>query len=496
METHRQIPMNNIIRRTFAAIAICGSSLIFAPAESEAQTRFSVPDTAIDVSKYKTVEECMALRNRLWQREKRKLPYWEDTLKINNTVKRNAYPDPVKDTLVLCVNKFSLENVDYDNYSEYLDWITVFFDALRDSDAKAVIEKKLSTTKWDKEDTAGRHNVIISIINAIQMGKGLRWETLLKLSNMMDSAGDQTPWRSRMIVYNTVFVLAGEFDDSVVQRSAAEKIIALEKTLTDDDKITRYWTLAGRQHALEALEFMNSREMIDSLRVSGKAFVAFRSSHWEAVRGANTDKLPNYVGEIAKPVTADFWFKREKDTVVKLAQSPEGRSTLGRISMVVFYDIKCADKTPTFIGQYHRSYPGGYCLSSYPILKRTIEQYPSLDVTIVSITDGYIADTEPMTPEEEATQKSLWWLSTHKLPVTLAVSDQKFFRLPEPDGRRIDEPHQNSLNYLFDSPRNRVGASSAFLLDEDGTVIWSGSLSRFTEPVFIKLLEVVTKRNK
>lgn len=486
--------MNNIVRKLILTAALCSTSLLVTATKVDAQTRFAKPDTAVDVSRYKTVEECMALRNRLSQREIRKLPYWQDTLKYNQSEKRNPYPAPVRDTLALCLEKFSVASVDYGNFSEYLDWITVFYDAMRDSDADSVIAKKLSTAKWGKEDTAGLHKVLGDILVSIQRGKGLRWDTFVKLSSIIDSAGDRAPWKDKISIYNSLFTLSEEFDDSAVQKSSAEKIIAIEKTLTDKDKLNRFWLFGGRIYALNAMDFLHNREMLDSLRASAKSYVSFRNSYWERVRGENADKLPDYSGESAKPVTGDFWFKREGDKVSRLPQAPGSLPASGRISLVVFYDIRCEDNTPVFIGQYHRFYPGGQCLASYPILRRMVEQYPSLQVTIVSLTDGFIGNTEPMSPEEEAEQKSNWWLSTHKLPATLAVSEQEFFKLPAPDGRRVDTPHENSINYLFGSGATRVPSSTAFLIDVDGTILYGNGLSRFSERKFTELLNVITNR--
>lgn len=233
--------------------------------------------------------------------------------------------------------------------------------------------------------------------------------------------------------------------------------------------------------------------MLDSLKIGPKPYVDLRNSYWEKIRGENSDKLPNYVGEGASPLTADFWFTRNGDSVIRLPEAPEQRPFNGRISMVVFYDIRCNDNTPVFIGRYHRSHESVGCLQSYPILRRLHQSYPEMQVTIFSLTDGYIGNSEPMSPEEEAQQKSIWWLGTHQLPGILGVAEQKFFKLPEPDGRRIDEPNENSINYLFGA-NGRVRSGVFYLIDEDGTVIFSGGLDRYTEKALTQLLDIVTSR--
>lgn len=487
--------MKNIFCRFLLAVAIGFVALLSDSNSLEAQTRFAVPDTAIDLSKYKTVEECMALRSRLNRREIRRLPYWKDTLESAESEKRTSYPAPVRDTLTLCVKKFSPENVDYNNFTEYLDWVTVFYDVARDNDAQTVIDKKISTSTWAQDDSAGLQKVISGLLGAIGSSRALRWDTFVDVAKMIDSADVNLSWRTKMQVYHSLLSLGEEFGDTAVQRYAANKAIALEKTLTPKDKMDRGWLVSGRYTALNALDFIYKAEMLDSLRVGSKAYVAFRNSYWKNIRGENSDNLPHDVGEIAKPVTGDFWFKRDGDEIVRLSKMQGALPEEGKVNLVVFLDINCTDVTPTFMGIYHRSYPGGGCLASYSLIKRMAERYPFMPITIVSLTDGFIGNSEPMSPEDEAVQKSQWWLGTHKLPATLAVSEQSFFKLPEPDGRRVDSPHDNSLNYLFNKPRlTRVASGMAFLIDVDGTVLFGDGLNTNSEQKFYDLLKVIVDR--
>lgn len=460
-----------------------------------AQTRFATPDTAIDVSKYKTLEECMVLRDRLNRREVLRLPYWRDTVEYTDSESLHPHASPVFDTLVLCMSKFSVEDVDYENFTEYLDWITIFYDARRDADGQAVIDKKISMSRWDKNDTStGRHDVIESVLSALNAARPVRWETYVRIAKMIDSPQASSPWETRMNIYSELLALSEDVGDTAVQKYTANKIIELDKTLSDKDKISREWMISGRYTVLKAVDLANNSQMLDSLKVSSSAYVSFRNSYWESIRGPNSDGLPNNVGEIAKPIVGDFWFRREGGKVARLPHAPGPLPEKGRINLVVFLDINCEENTPIFIGQYHRSYSGGRCLSLYPLVRRLAERYPSLQVIVVSLTDGFIGATEPMSPEEEAIQKSHWWLGTHKLPATLVVAEQKFFKLPAPDYRRIDELHENSLNYLFNVWGTRVSVGSAFLIDVDGVVLYGNALQRSTERKFNELLRVVTGR--
>jgi hypothetical protein len=101
-----------------------------------------------------------------------------------------------------------------------------------------------------------------------------------------------------------------------------------------------------------------------------------------------------------------------------------------------------------------------------------------------------------MNPEQEAVQKSQWWLGTFRLPATLVVAEQKFFKLPEPDGRRVDEAHENTVNYMFGSMGRRVPTGTAFLVDVDGVILHSSEIVPHTERQFNQLLNVIAHRSR
>lgn len=487
--------VKGILNRILFGVAFCASSILLLNNPLQAQVRFATPDTTIDLSKYTTIEECMALKNRLNARERRNLPYWKDSLEYTRTEKLDAQPAPVFDTLNMCMEKFSIANVDYKNYKEYLDWITVFYDIGRGDNAQAIIDTKLSTAKWDKEDTAGRHKVILDLLSPLESSRPMPWDIFVRTAKMIDSPEASSPWETRMSIYSSLMSLSEDVNDTVTQKYAAEKIVELTNTLTEADKINEYWKHNGRYYSLQALDFLHNSEMLDSLAVSSKAYIALRNSYWQNIRGQNSDNLPNNVGETAKPLTGDFWFKREGSSVVRLNEAPGPSPQPGSLNLIVFLEIRCTDYTPVFLDEYRREYPSNaMCMASYPVIRRLAERYPALRITVVSMTDGFIGLSEPMLPEEEAVQKSQWWLGTFRLPVTLIVAEQKFFKLPEPDGRRVDEIHSNTLNYSFGKNITRIQSGRAYLVDVDGTILFAEGLNPHTERQFNRLLRVITNR--
>ncbi len=57
----------------------------------------------------------------------------------------------------------------------------------------------------------------------------------------------------------------------------------------------------------------------------------------------------------------------------------------------------------------------------------------------------------------------------------LAVSTTPFWRLPAPDGRRINQVVTNDTSYAFGgAPIGADGGGRVFLVDQSGTIVWVG----------------------
>ncbi len=457
-----------------------------------------VKSKTIDVSKYKTYEECISLQNRLIARERRKLPYWKDSLEYIRSDKLNEYSKAVTDTVAICMSKFTSQNVNLNNHTEYLDWITIFYDIGRDSDAESVINRKLSNAVWDTIGVVeGRHNIVAAVVRSLVRVRPIPWDAIVRIARMVDSPDAICPLHERISIYATMMSLSRELNDTLTHKYVAEKMVELEKGLSVEEKSSYTWQSQGRYTLLEAMDFLNHHEMLDSLRKSPQAYLSYRNSYWAMIRGQSSDKLPNHVGETAKPIIADFWFTRQEDRVSQINSLAESIPEAGKVNLIVFLEIICSRNTPVFGSSSHRSLPiSGPCLPAYYSLRRLGERYPNLKLTIVSHTDGYIGLTEPLTPEQEAKHKSQWWLGTHRIPAVLAVAEQKYFRLPKPDERRIDEPHDNSLNYRFGNPDARIPSGKAFLVDVDGSILYSAEINPITERKFNELLKAVTNRKQ
>ncbi len=116
-------------------------------------------------------------------------------------------------------------------------------------------------------------------------------------------------------------------------------------------------------------------------------------------------------------------------------------------------------------------------------------------MTVVAQTTGYIGEGPLLTPDAEAQFLQKWWLGYHRLPAALAVTNTRFFRLAELDRRRIDEPVENSVGYLFGMGQD-MGSKAMYLIDTNGTILHSGGMNQWGERELRGMLDVVMNRGR
>lgn len=151
------------------------------------------------------------------------------------------------------------------------------------------------------------------------------------------------------------------------------------------------------------------------------------------------------------------------------------RPTPSAISLIVFLD-----RCDSFVLQ---------CLETYATIKRLASEYPELELTLSAQTYGFFFDQKPPAPEEEAKLYQKWWLEFHSLPAALLITETPFWRLSDPDRRRINEEIDNRKNYSFGSWI--VKPQMGVLVDREGTIVYTNILGRTTERRFGELIQVL-----
>jgi hypothetical protein len=212
------------------------------------------------------------------------------------------------------------------------------------------------------------------------------------------------------------------YDDDAMRREAAA---ALEAWLELDEE-SRLW----RADVL-ANVFLQ-RAAVEVLAQGGDAALAIVDSALGIVpvqaRGPRMGlerarRLYGNMGRTAAPLDAQFWYNT--------GATGTNRPAPGRVSLILPADRPCT----------------GICLPMMDAARRIEARFrgQDLDITFRTRTFGFYADTAPATPLAEAQYDSTYFLHHVRIPGALAIAETKFsFR---PDGRRVNEPTTDDLNY-------------------------------------------------
>jgi hypothetical protein len=212
------------------------------------------------------------------------------------------------------------------------------------------------------------------------------------------------------------------WDDSTV-RVEASRAIAQWKTLNPDDALGLTSTIVGAFALKAELELRAkggdaARAVIDSAQRTIPAVAAGPRQQLAALA-----RLYSVVGKKGAPVEASFWFKA--------ANPGTPRPHAGKVFIISEASHSC----------------GASCRPRHQALGRLERRFRERGLEIINTTRtlGFVRDSAPVSPEAEAKYDSAYFLAQKEIPGSLAVYDTKFRRLP--DGRRVNEPTPQELNY-------------------------------------------------
>ena len=212
------------------------------------------------------------------------------------------------------------------------------------------------------------------------------------------------------------------YDDDAMRREAAAALQAWLE-LDEESRLWRADILANvflQRAAVEVLARGGdaARAVVDSAR----GIVPARATS-ARMRIENARRLYSNVGRSAAPLEARFWYNT--------GATGTHRPAPGRVSLILPAQQPC--------------FPA--CLAMIDAARRIEARFrgQELDITFRTRTHGFYADTAPATPLAEAQYDSAYFLHHVKIPGALAIAETKYgFR---PDGRRVDEPTPDDLNY-------------------------------------------------
>jgi len=450
-----------------------------------AQTRFAWPDTTVDVSKYTTVDLCLAAVSRVREGQIAlgRLGVWRDTMPYDVQEPLKPLPAPVGQTAARCAARFDARTAKLTDFSQLMQLYLV---ADRDADSKVILDRRLNaiTTKGTHERIAVEDSAVLIYLNV----KPRRLDAAEQL--LVARARGGADRLDRMSIYFRLMDAARQAGDTVRSRRVAKWIVAVADSLTQDeresDKFTKMGTDGGNVVVFAAvLEIVGAKTLTDSLRHSTMAMANLMRTMWSQYTKERPEALPFPLGERAPTITGDYWYPREA--------SGEKHPAPGRVSIVEFVDAShlygaCWNDSPW------NAIPD-YCTANWYSLRRLSERFPGLDITFVLGTRGDFLHAPPPSPAEEAELYHNWIDPYHIKGAVLSATARPFWNLPEPDGRRVDKPAPNSVAYSFGKSFNSdqgSGLGGRYLVDQDGLIVDVF----FNEPATIGFIDALIQRAK
>jgi hypothetical protein len=480
-----------------------GVALWSAPAPAPAQTLFDWPDTTVNIEAYATLEECQAAvaRSLIYTDSRRDLTtgIWTDTIPLDSldAAGPRPLPTPVVETARRCGARFS--NADTVSVANFDALFTLYLQAGWDAKAHTLVKRRLAAVgvKDDRERASvlgSAFRVLLALSNErVGQRRTAMAEDILKTG--LPQVSDRL---MRLVLYQQLSLIASFETNADSAAAKAQRVVAGMRPIMDSltkqemdklrdggpftagiedqgDYVQRYYAMLNMS--------LGKRTFLDSLRHSTAAYVKLKRDNWARATGMLPETYRNGdpLGEQAPPITADLW----------LGYDPSNgpRPTPGHVSLVVFLNNHECNGVPTTSIQLGRD-----CARSLDPLRRLEERFPELEVTVVSPASGhFLYLKDGMTPEREA-ELTKQWLESHGVHAALAMTTTGSWRLPDPDSRQISRPTGNRTNYSFGSGR-RIANSSAFLIDQDGIVVHTRQMNRWSVyQDYDELIEILLHR--
>lgn len=497
------------------------STVLLVASPAAAQTLFAWPDTAVDVSKYTTVEECHAAVVRVIESVRRREFFvhrvWRDTLPYDPAEDVRPVPAEAREAARSCGTRFS--DVEAQPVSEYRMLVPLYFAAGWDDKAEALMKRRLEAAA--REGDAELAAALDTVVYMYSGRTGTAWGRTSLVGfpglpvdpprlDLVNAVVDEylprisdRVRRIRILMTQVRLARLGARLDTARIEWAAPQILSLVDSLSEAEKAQLADELTGfsedkdkleerlYREVYRAIEGVNQRRaLLDSLRHSTAAYV--REFRRQRPKDVNVP-----YGRPAPTLEADVW--------LGCGDRCEPRPTPGRVSLVVFFYHDVVRELPYDRHKCVRVISGAegiraHCPRLVYTLRRLADRFPELDITIVTRTHGFFGYLkEDMTAEKEA-ELLRRWLEYFGVRAVISMTETDYWRLPNHDRRRIDEPTTNEVNYSFDGPAGPRPNGWSVLIDEDGlivydTVLQPDSRSFAYESQLIEMIEALLERN-
>lgn len=437
--------------------ASCIMALNSVPAHGQVYTDWS--NLTYDAVNYKSVYSCLSATRRVALSSSEQMVD-RDTLPVSPSGLLRVLPAESKEVATRCTEDVRFDTIPRKQHSA---WIALLLQADRDSKAAELVSLMLSlepdTTEFDYSegsqsnanvDKDKKHQALVNRVAAQRYLEAVpsRLDAAWNHIGELDSLGDAERWTQRFDLARSLLQHALESGDSNYVRKAANKIVEIADGLRTERSQPLFQQRRGV--VIAAKKMLNQDAEMDSLKKSTESYVALHKSVL-----AEFDLSDRYLGQAMKPLEGEFRFPAAIEAPV-------------------------AEKVNVVLVDGMQSWPLNQV---YPMLRRLKNKYPDIEVVHSIRTMGHF-NGAPLEPQEEAETRRKFVQEFLDMPFSLVVENTSFWRLPDPDKRRVNEITPNAEEY----------GDRLWLVDKEGTIVYYGARNRSQEEDLDRMIGVLIER--
>ncbi len=476
----------SFFRSLIIAVAafLCGASGL------SGQTRFARPDTTPNYAAYRYPEECMSAVIRLSDSSDTKQGLWRDTMSFGASLVPRPRPPAAIEASRKCFTKVDVDSIG--NHAVAM-WASFLVTAQRNDEAERLLTRYLDSAKFGA--LVGR---MIFIGKVYQKARPANYAMIKKFSDNVKSRIPDDSLLHSLWLNNELYgfaVSAGAFED-------AEHIESEAKQLLTKWKGSKEGGFEARKLFSRPFREEFSDAGFDSLLVSTTAFRNLRMHTWRTYIDEDAQDAAFVEGMKVPSLEGDWYytnnFKTNNHKLVLSDQfskiSATQRPVPGKVNAVAFVQGGCHEGTLFFSKAARNNGLGRRnCWPTIASLKRLKNQFPDLEITIVTKTYGDYANATPLKPADEADTLASYFLGFYQIPAVHVIANGEFVRIPGLDNRRVDTEVPFEYAYEIDGVK-LAQDGIVLLIDETGHIFHVDGIVGYNEVRARKKIETVYKR--
>lgn len=457
----------NFTAKTLTGIAFL---LVVSVDNLVSQTRFLLPDTTVDYSSYKYVDECLAATNRLNVIAESAEPIWADTMHTDTLKLLRPYPSHV-----ISAAQYCLKDLDPDTVSrkDFVNVSRLLLIAKRDDDVERLIERLVSAAQYDSVKT----NIYMSAFNIYLSSQPARIPKVKSLYKLIvaDSTNQLSVWN--VFLKLSLARTAEMSGESAIGDSIAREFLIIAKNSPQRLKDIPYHGMV-KDYIYPFVVSRALQESMDSLKKSTEAYSNYLNGIWTLLMGDETVPLASPIGLTAPQPIGDFFFESKNNGKPQSKTEQLPQIAQGTANLVYFIQSGCHSRA-SGNPQGRSNGISNICWSEIARIRRYKKQYPRLNIILVTSTYGVLGTGPALSPTVEADKLAEYFLEFHGIEGALVVEETEFFRVTGYDRRRIDLDGKNTGAYKFDGKHAAINPlGNIFLIDEIGKIFFVGSLAK------------------